>query len=303
MDYVVYTVLFLLILLIGSYVLFQWNHFRIHKHTPKRYAVCVWGEPHDLHQCIEPFYQNLVAPLDADVYVLLSSSHTSSDATLALYEDAVYRGFYEEVFDDAFVQRVEHYGLNGALSKEQLKQIIKFYNIAEMCGSKLEADYDYVIMARANLLHLFRFPDVSRFFVHPDTVKDDTFWSYGTHDEIMVVPAKYAQEYLRSPYEFIVDPTYEPLMAPNMNYEDFMNNIFEQRHWKRGTIQRNAFIAVDAREEEIRTWEDLKRDKDLNVWVHRHDESYKNEAKRALDLWNRGKGWYKQKGVARIELK
>jgi hypothetical protein len=238
------------------------------------------------------FYEKLVRPLNADVFVMFQAEQDGFDE---LNENIVKIKNYKKPDSNSYFNFKTMIGLKGDhdnnwKKESNLQQYINFNLISESWGDTLANEYDMVIMVRSDFLHLFDFPDILSHYP-----SNDRFWSYEGHEwgginyTLMAVPSRNIIEYLTSPYNIIIN--YESnlkIIQEPMNCERFMKAIFYHKGWIINKIKVNSFLTADD-EKTTTTWATIKKSEKYNV-IYKYEEQLESAYKN-FENWENGKKW------------
>lgn len=265
----------------------------------RRYAVCLYGQPRAVGQCIETFYKHLVRPLDADVFITCNYSNTSIDRDIDLYEENVVGKVMYDAPDpvEFFKNKLELSTNNDNNWRKYsgLQMFIAYKMIAEKWGSVLK-DYDMIITVRTDHKFLVDFPDILSLYRG-----DDKLWKHKGNDwgginyNLVCVPRKYIIEFLEGPYHYIVNSMDAILKLEPLNSESFIKHLFESKGWSPNTIDVNGFFTADS-VDSITTWAAIKKSEKHGVLYKYEDQldwAFEN-----LEKFKNGKTWsYKDNSI------
>jgi hypothetical protein len=271
------------------------NFYKIEKFNQDvKYAVCIWGELRSIDNTINNFYNNLITPLNADLYLMVQNTNDNNmDSRFDLFKNNV---IHKEIYNnpDNIIDLYQNYNKlkqnNNFIIDSHLKIYYNFYKIYEKYGQLFEDNYDYVIFTRSDFLHLFPFPDILRLI---DT--NDIFWCYDGHEHggvnicLICVPSIYIKDYLKSFYTYLQDVNnIEKLNELNLNIESYTKLIFNENKWKIGKIQNNAFITAESFNTKT-TWAKILYSETHNVY-YKYQEQLDNTID-SLGLYKLNKEW------------
>ena len=224
--------------------------------TKKKYAICLWGELRGVQTTINSFYEYLVKPLDADIFIICQQTDSKIDKNINLFDKNIviktlYKKFNtKEYFKDInILQKLN----KNMLYEGGLQVYLNYKKIADEYGNILETDYDYIILTRTDFRYLFNLPDVIKI-----SQSNDIFWSYeddrweGINNNMSIIPSKYIKNYLYSAYNYLTNPILINKIIKNneeFNCEKFFKFIFTKEKWKIGLLKSNGFISADSIDE------------------------------------------------------
>ena len=96
--------------------------------TKKKYAICLWGELRGVQTTINSFYEYLVKPLDADIFIICQQTDSKIDKNINLFDKNIviktlYKKFNtKEYFKD--INILQKY--NKLLLKEKVRTYFFF---------------------------------------------------------------------------------------------------------------------------------------------------------------------------------
>jgi hypothetical protein len=216
----------------------------------KKYAVCVFGQLRAVETVIENLKNFLIKSLDADLYVLVQETGTNIDKNIELFETnnkIIYNPLNnEKIFDNIDKLTKSNEPNRNYIINSHLNIYINFLKISDTFGDIFENNYEYIIVTRSDYLHLFNFPNIVKL-----TSKTDLFWCYDGHEygginnTLICVPSKYIKKYLSCAFNYLQNPkNINKLNNLELNIEKFYKLIFEDKGWKIGKIQNNAFLTA-----------------------------------------------------------
>ena len=210
----------------------------------KKYAVCMFGQLRGVDTIIENLNNFLIKPLDADLYVIVQETGTNIDKNIELFETDN-KIIYKPPNNELIFTNIDKYTKSDEPNKNyivnsHLNIYFNFLKIANTYGDIFENNYEYIIITRSDFLHLFPFPDIS-----------SLFWCYDGHEygginnTLICVPSKYIKKYLSCAFNYLQNPkNINRLNKLTLNIEQYYKLIFDDKGWKIGKIQNNAFLTA-----------------------------------------------------------
>jgi GDP-L-fucose synthase len=253
----------------------------------KKYAVCMYGQLRAVETTIEKLYDNLVKPFDADLFVMAQTTGTDIDKNINLFKTKNKIIYEAPDCTNIFINYHNLLRNNNYIDIAALNVYYNWYKINETFGNIFEENYEYVILSRTDYLHLFPFPDITSLYE-----KDDLFWCYDGHEwgginvTQVCIPSKYIKNYLCCAYNYLQDSNNIERfnnMSHCLNAETFFKIMFDDKNWKIGKIQPNAFITA-SNNSEITTWGQITYSHEHKVFYKYHDQL--NRAFNSLKQYN-----------------
>jgi hypothetical protein len=259
----------------------------------------MWGQLRAVETIIEQLYKNLLEPLEADLFVMAQKTGTDIDNNINLFKTENKIIYESPDVTKQFINYDKLLKKNNYINIPYLNVYDNWYKISETFSDIFEQNYEYIILTRSDFLHLFPFPDIINLYEK----EEQLFWCYDGHEwggvntTLVCVPSKYIKEYLCSPYNYLQDSKNVERFnntSQNLNTELFFKIMFDDKNWKIGKIQPNAFISASNRSE-ITTWAAVKYS-ELHKVFYKYDdqlnrafnslENYKNNNKWSLQCLN-----------------
>jgi hypothetical protein len=255
----------------------------------KKYAICIWGQLRGINT-INSFYENLSKPLNADIFVVVQKTNTDIDKNIDLYNtDKKITYDNPDNIKDKYNLFEFNVGIDGNFADDRhLKVLYNLFKIYQIYGDTFEKNYEYIILTRSDYLHLFKFPDVSEL-----SNTNNIFWCYDGHDygginnTLICIPSIYIKDYLFTSYNNI-NINVENLKNKDMCIEAYFKTIFDEKKWKIGKIENNAFITASSNNEITTSIQPLYSEK-YNVY-YKYDYQL-NSAYNNLEKYNNGSQW------------
>jgi len=178
---------------------------------------------------------------------------------------------------------------NNYLSNSHLQIYYNLYKIYEKFGDTFEKKYDYIILTRSDFLYLFQFPNIL------ELNNNNIFWCYDGHEYdgintcLICVPSIFIKSYLSSFYNYLQNVNNVNILNNlDLNVEQYTKFIFDDKKWKIGKIQNNAFITADDNNTRT-TWGTINYSDKYKVY-YKYEEQL-NNAYNALNDYNSNKKW------------
>jgi hypothetical protein len=215
-----------------------------------KYAVCIFGQLRGVDTVIENLNNFLIKPLDADLYVVAQKTDTDIDKYINLFETD-HKIIYHPPNNELIFTNIDKFTKSNEPNRNyivnsHLNIYFNFCKIANIYGDIFEKNYEYIIVTRSDYLHLFNFPDILNL-----TNKPDLFWCYDGHEygginnTLICVPSKYIKKYLFCAFNYLQNSkNINRLNNLILNVEQFYKLIFDDKGWKIGKIQNNAFLTA-----------------------------------------------------------
>jgi len=264
----------------------------------KKIAVCLWGQLRAVETIIEKLYENLLQPLEADLFVMAQKTGTDIDMNINLFKTENKIIYESPDVTKIFINYDKLLKTNNYINIPYLNVWENWRKISETFGDIFEQNYKYIILSRSDFSHLFPFPDIATL-----CEKEDLFWSYDGHEwggvnlTLVCVPSKYIKEYLCCAYNYLQNSNNVERfnnISEYLNTEVFFKIMFDDNNWKIGKIQPNAFITA-SNANEITTWATIKYSEEHQVFFKYIDQlnnafyslnQYKNNEKWTLSYLN-----------------
>jgi|688.fasta_scaffold387357_1 hypothetical protein len=216
----------------------------------KKYAVCIFGQLRAVDTVIENFNNFLIKPLDADLYVFAQNTGTDIDKNIDLFETSnkiIYNPpNNDEIYTNLDKLTKSYEPHRNYIINSHLNIYLNFLKIAKTYGDIFQTNYEYIIVTRSDYFHLFDFPDILKL-----TDNTDLFWCYDGHEygginnTLICVPSKYIIKYLSCAFNFLQNPkNIIKLNSLILNIEEYYKLLFDNKGWKIGKIQNNAFLTA-----------------------------------------------------------
>ena len=88
----IFTLVILLFCIALMIKLVNENFYKIEKFNQDvKYAVCIWGELRSIDSTIDNFYNNLITPLNADLYLMVKNPNDNMDSRFDLFKNTIHR--------------------------------------------------------------------------------------------------------------------------------------------------------------------------------------------------------------------
>jgi hypothetical protein len=255
-----YYIIILLIFIIILFILIK--KYKKVEPFEKKYAICIWGQLRAVNT-INAFYENIANPLNADVFLVIQKTNTENDENINLYNtDKKIMYDNPDNIKDKYNSFEYNEEIDGNFADNRhLKILYNLLKIHEEYGDIFEKNYEYIILTRSDYLHLFKFPDIID-LSHMNNI----FWCYDGHEygginnTLICVPSSYIKDYLFSCYNNI-NTNIENLKNKNMCIEEYFKTIFDEKKWKIGKMDNNAFLSANSSNEITTTIQPLYSEK------------------------------------------
>jgi hypothetical protein len=260
----------------------------------KKYAVCMYGELRSINTVINNFYDNFINQLNADFYLMVQKTNEEEmDNTINMFEKNVIdkelynkpeniRGLFNNY--EKLIQ-YENYIIDPCL-----QIYYNFCKIFKKHGDNFEKNYDYIIITRSDYLHLFPFPDILQINNNKNII-----WCYDGHEwggingTFLCIPSIFIKEFLSSFFIYLNDSeNINRFNNISLNAEKFCKIVFDDKKYKIGKIQNNAFITADSVNTKT-TWSTITYSDDYKVH-YKYKQQFDN-AFDALKQYNFNKKW------------
>jgi len=257
--------LFVLVICIVLFIIIK-NNEKNNETFGKKYAICIWGQLR-AENTIKFFHENLSNPLNADIFLVVQKTNTDNDKSINFYNtDKKVMYHNPDNIKDNYHPFEFNEEIDGNFADDRhLKILYNLFKIYELYGNIFEKEYEYIILTRSDYLHLFKFPDVSEL-----SKTNNIFWCYdgheygGVNNTLICVPSIYIKDYLFSCYNNM-NINIENLKNKNMCIEAYFKTIFDEKKWKIGKIESNAFLSATSTNEITTTIQPLYSEK-YNVY-------------------------------------
>lgn len=259
-------------------------------------AICLVGEPRGIKSCFSSLFENLIEPLNADVFYSFNRATIEDDEKIKLINKNLIFGELKEKAD--LTKTIVPESLISKLIEEDFSPTtnwvgtvngyrggicyrhLDFKRMAEILSDKIN-NYDYFIITRSDFFYLFPIFDFS-ILKSEDIIKHKGFDNNedtGMNWEFIICSKNKVLEFLNSPFIFMNDEKLQDLVIKEIaprprNNESFQKIISDFYNWRVSEMEINGFISADSYSEST-TWGKIDQCADTGRFFKYREMYYK----------------------------